>query len=240
MNIDTMQYIALAVAAYRLNGNCYLKDNVWDTEMVNVKAFSNKSILRTNLNVDHYSSDASNQPPMLNLTKTDMEEAVKIRDYTKKNLLKLLALQPGDQPSYEVSLYQKLNQKEIHAGDLGFVASAPMYYYNNKTRDEIEARLAKNESRYVGSLGGRVVLENLEIIRISFSINYQGYVVSGISENNLFLFFSSKNLESLKVGDKISIVGKVKDHLLEKDKYPMTKLNYVTIKGMENAPTITP
>ena len=115
-----------------------------------------------------------------------------------------------------------------------------MYYYNNKTRDEIEARLAKNESRYVGSLGGRVVLENLEIIRISFSINYQGYVVSGISENNLFLFFSSKNLESLKVGDKISIVGKVKDHLLEKDKYPMTKLNYVTIKGMENAPTITP
>ena len=225
MNIDTMQSIALAVAAYRLNGNCYLKDNVWDTEMVNVKAFSNKSILRTNLNVDHYSSDASNQPPMLNLTKTDMEEAVKIRDYTKKNLLKLLALQPGDQPSYEVSLYQKLNQKEIHAGDLGFVASAPMYYYNNKTRDEIEARLAKNESRYVGSLGGRVVLENLEIIRISFSINYQG---------------SSKNLESLKVGDKISIVGKVKDHLLEKDKYPMTKLNYVTIKGMENAPTITP
>lgn len=242
MNIDTMTSIALAVAAYNQNGKQYLKEDLWDNEVVKIKTFSNRNILRANLDVDYYSSDTkpTDRPPMLNVTGDDMAEAVKIRDYTRKSLLKLLALQPGEQPTYEVSLYQKLNQAEIHPGDLGFVASAPMYYYNNMQRDNISKRLEEMDSQHVGTLGGKVTLENLEVVRNSYSKTYSGHVIMGISENNLFLFFSSKDLKAISVGDTISINGRIKDHILEKDKYPMTKLHYVNIKGMENAPTITP
>lgn len=236
MNIDTMKSIALAVAAYKHNGNRYLKENVFDYyEGGQIISYTNKEIVRANLGVDHYSVDSKDRPPMLNVTQTDIDEAIKIKEYTKKNLLKLLALKPGDQPPYEVSLYQKLNQVEVQAGDLGYVASAPMYYYNNKKRDEINSRLEENKSQHVGTIGGKVSLENFEVTRNTWSDTYQGYVMQGLCEDNLYFFFTSHDVSKIKVGDTISLTGKVKAHLLEKDKYPMTKLNWVKIKGVDNA-----
>ena len=56
----------------------------------------------------------------------------------------------------------------------------------------------------------------------------------GLCDDNLFMFFTSKNIQHIKVGDRINLKGKVKDHILEKEKYPMTKLNYVQIEGVNN------
>ena len=62
----------------------------------------------------------------------------------------------------------------------------------------------------------------------------------GLCNDNLFIFFTDKNVSHIKIGDKINLKGKVKDHVLEKDKYPMIELKYVKIEGViDETPSTT-
>jgi hypothetical protein len=230
--IDTRDAMAVAVAAYQLNGNEYIKDKEWEPGVGNIKRWENREIVRQHFSADYYSS-GSVSPPSVVLTEEHYNIVDDIFQFSKKLLFKVLSTDPNSM-DYEVVLYQKMNQPTVTIPDLGYIASAPMYYYNTKRRDDLKRRLDEGKSQHVGSIGGRVDLINFEITRNHFSANFQGYVVMGLCDDNLFMFFTSKNIQHIKVGNRINLKGKVKDHILEKEKYPMTKLNYVQIEGVEN------
>jgi hypothetical protein len=90
------------------------------------------------------------------------------------------------------------------------------------------------DHKHVGKIGTKVVLADFEVISIFNSKNHGGFVVKGICDDALFMFYTQRNLESIKQGDKIQLEAKVKDHIIEKEKYAMTRIKYVTIKGLEN------
>ena len=230
--IDSKEAIAAAVAAWQLNGNNYLKEKEWYPEVGNIKRWENKEILSRYLRTDYY-SEGTISPPLVEVTEEHRAIADDIINYSKKLLFKVLAAEPNSM-DYEVVMYQKLNQSTVSVKDIGYIASAPMYYYGNTRKENLQRRLSEEKSQHVGSIGGRVVLKDFEVIRNHFSVNFQGYVVMGFCEDNLFLFFTNKNIQHIKVGDRINLIGKIKDHLLEKEKYPMTKLNYVHIEGVND------
>ena len=244
---NTMEALAVAVAAYEHNGNSYLKENKYeydyeqDTNNNTLKTvkWSNRSMLRDYYNVDVYSITAGDleRPPLLKITDEHRVTAEAIRLFTKKLLFKALSYDPKTNeqgfPPYDVSIFQKVNQEEVTVNDFGFIASAPLYYDKETYAIELAKRMAN--SQHVGTIGGRVSLIDLEVTRATWSNNYQTTIVQGLCDGNLYFFFSNAIIP-VKQGEKIEINGRIKNHVLEKDKYPMTKLSYVKIKGREDAP----
>jgi len=245
--LDTLEALAVAVAAYEHNGNSYLKENKYkyeydyeqDTNQSTIKSvtWSNRSILRMYYNIDVYSVEATDKhrPPLLKVTEEHRAKAEAIRNFTKKLLFKALAYDHKDNtnPPYDISIFQKVNQEEITVNDFGFIASAPLYYDKESYAIELEKRMAN--SQHAGSIGGRVSLIDFEVTRAIWSNNYQTTIVQGLCDGNLYFFFSNATVP-VKQGEKIEINGRIKSHVLEKDKYPMTKLSYVKIKGKEDVP----
>lgn len=243
--MDTLEALAVAVAAYEHNGNSYLKENKYeydyeqDTNQSTIKSvtWSNRSILRNYYNIDVYSITASEleRPPLLKITEEHRAKAQTIRNFTKKLLFKALAYDYKAEgfPPFDISIFQKVNQEEITVNDFGFIASAPLYYDKESYAIELEKRMAN--SQHAGSIGGRVSLIDFEVTRAIWSNNYQTTIVQGLCDSNLYFFFSN-TIVPVKQGEKIEINGRIKSHVLEKDKYPMTKLSYVKIKGREDAP----
>jgi hypothetical protein len=241
--LDTLEALAVAVAAYEHNGNSYLKENKYDydyekdTNQSTIKSvtWSNRSILRMYYNIDVYSVEATelSRPPLLKITEEHRAKAQDIRNFTKKLLFKALVYDHKAEgfPPFDISIFQKVNQEEITVNDFGFIASAPLYYDKETYAIELEKRMAN--SQHAGSIGGRVSLIDLEVTRAIWSNNYQTTIVQGLCDGNLYFFFSNATVP-VKQGEKIEINGRIKSHVLEKDKYPMTKLSYVKIKGKED------
>lgn len=239
IEFDTLEAIAVAVAAYEHNGS-YVKTSEYDYNanqpLPEIAKYPNKELVRAYFGVDHYSVDAP-RPPLVKITDEHRQKAEDIRNYSKKAVFKILGKKPVQDifgfdlslanGSYEENLYQILNQDKVKLFNLGFVASAPLYYANGKKRDHVKNRLNDLESNHVGTVGCKVSLTNFEVIRNDKSKNFPGNIVQGICEGNLFLYFASRGAEHIKVGDFINIEGKVKEHAMEKDTIPMTKLNYV-------------
>lgn len=230
--IGSREALAAAVAAWQINGNEYLKAKEWEPGVGNIKRWENKEIVRRFFSLDYYSTGAIS-PPAINLTEDHYRIADDMIQYSKKLLFKVLAADPNNH-DYEVVLYQRMNQPTITLNDLGYIASAPLYYYNQLRKNYVRDKLENGTNQHVGTLNGTVVLNNFEVIRNSWSNKFQGSVVQGLCDDNLFLFFTNKNVAHLKPGDKINLKGRVKDHILEKDIYPMTKLNYVHIEGIKD------
>ena len=239
--MDTLEALAVAVAAYEHNGNSYLKENKYeydyeqDTNQSTIKSvkWSNRSILRMYYNIDVYSEAATDldRPPLLKITEEHRAKAQDIRNFTKKLLFKALAYDHKAEgfPPFDISIFQKVNQEEITVYDFGFIASAPLYYDKESYAIELEKRMAN--SQHAGSISGRVSLIDFEVTRSIWSNNYQTNIVQGLCDGNLYFFFTGC---FVKQGEIVELTGRIKSHVLEKDKYPMTKLTYVKIKGKED------
>lgn len=234
---DTLEAIAVAVAAYEHNEG-YVKTSEYDynNNVPTQTKYPNKELVRAYFGVDHYSVDAP-RPPLVKVTDEHRQKAEDIRNYSKKAVFKILGKKPVQDifgfdlsissSNYEEQLYQILNQDKVKLFNLGFVASAPLYYTNGKRRDYTKTRLNEIESQHVGTVGGKVSLHKFEVIRNTKSKNFPGNIIQGICDGNLFLYFVSRGADHIKVGDFIDIEGKVKEHVMEQDTIPMTKLNYV-------------
>ena len=242
---DALETLAVAVACYEINQG-YVKATEYEHlaqghDGANSR-YANKTLLRAYYDLDYYSVD-SPRPPLVKVTEQHRMIAEDIRNYSKKEIFKVLSKKPAEEvsvfglnvlmntgPEYGEKLYQLINQETVNDYDFGYVASAPHYYEIGKSRDYRKRVLDTLDSKWVGSVGGRVFLENFEVLRCTKSKNFEGYVVQGTSDGNLFLYFTSKNCSHLRTGHKIKIQGKIKEHVMESDIIPMTKLNYVIEK----------
>jgi hypothetical protein len=74
----------------------------------------------------------------------------------------------------------------------------------------------------VGKIGTKVTL-SVEIVKASYSQNYGCYFISGITKENLSVFFATSNWgPNLTVGNTVNLTGKVKAH---RDGF-VSQLNY--------------
>jgi hypothetical protein len=90
----------------------------------------------------------------------------------------------------------------------------------------VDARLACCDQAHVGQLKDKVEL-TVEILRNNYSAKYNTWFVSGITDNNLAVFFAYR--EQLKSDQTLKIRGTVKRHADS-----ATQLNRVKIVGKES------
>jgi hypothetical protein len=91
--------------------------------------------------------------------------------------------------------------------DLSVITAMPQSYIKTLKRESIDARLARCDQAHAGQLGNKVEL-TVEILRNNYSAKYNTWFVSGITENNLAVFFAYR--EQLKSGQTLKIRGTVK------------------------------
>ena len=221
---DTLEVLAAAVAIYEYNKG-YIKTNefVNNGEDMYCKQFANREILRHQFMVDYY-SDTTERPIFVPIKDEHRIRAQEIRDYSKKEIFKLLNNDHG----YTTDLYSIINSEYATATHFGYIASAPFYFDNSKKKDFYTDKVKNIQSQHVGIIGTKVHLEDFEIIKNTKSNNYSGWIVLGICEGNLFMFFTkNEQFGKFDIGQKIAIEGIVKDHVMEQNITPMTKLNRV-------------
>lgn len=231
---DTLEVLAAAVAAFKYNKG-YIKQTEMATDELGQPLYrhSNKDILKGQFLIDHYSSNA--KPPLMKVTDADRYQANDIREYTKKEIFNVLA----NQQTYATQLYECINKETVSAADFGFVASAPFYYKNSKNKDYFKDRIKNIQSKHVGTIGAKVYLENFEVIKNNKSVNYPGWVVMGVCDGDLYLFFTrNEHIGRYEVGETVRIEGVIKDHVMEQNTIPMTKLFKVyESRIQQNVPT---
>lgn len=224
---DTLDILAAAVAIYEHNKGYHKnRENIITEDgKSSYVRFSNREILRHQFQLDYYSSgNGVTAPPLVKVYDRHFDKAKEIREYSKKELFNVLNNQQG----YTTDLYNIINHDTTIANSFGFIASAPFYYDNGVKRDFYKDKINDIQSQHVGLIGTKVYLTDFEIIKNNKSNNYPGWIVQGICEGNLFLFFSRhEGWGKLKHGDVINIDGIVKDHVMEQSTIPMTKLNKV-------------
>jgi len=109
--------------------------------------------------------------------------------------------------------------------DLSVITAMPQSYAKTLKKESVDARLARCDHAHAGQLGDKVELV-VEILRNNYSAKYNTWFVSGITDNNLAVFFAYR--EELKSDQTLKIRGTVK-RLVDR----ATQLNRVKIHKQE-------
>ena len=109
--------------------------------------------------------------------------------------------------------------------DLSVITAMPQSYAKTLKKESVDARLTRCDEAHAGKLGDKVEL-TVEILRNNYSAKYNTWFVSGITENNLAVFFAYR--EELKSDQTLKIRGTVK-RLVDR----ATQLNRVKIHEQE-------
>jgi len=92
--------------------------------------------------------------------------------------------------------------------DFSVITAMPHSYIKQLKKETVDARLARCNG-LIGNLGDKVEL-SIEILRNNYSAKYNTWFVSGITENNLAVFFAYR--EQLNSDQTLKIRGTVKRH----------------------------
>jgi hypothetical protein len=109
--------------------------------------------------------------------------------------------------------------------DLSVITAMPQSYAKQLKKESVDARLARCDQAHAGQVGDKVELV-VEILRNNYSAKYNTWFVSGITDNNLAVFFAYR--EELKSDQTLKIRGTVK-RLVDR----ATQLNRVKIHKQE-------
>ena len=155
------------------------------------------------------------------LTPEDYENGKKILSYYKGLLFKILRGTVLN--SFEKQVVSIIEKEQITTiYDVSIIASLPSSYERSLKRDIIKERLNFAKGGFISTVGSKVTLDDVEIIKNVFSVNFQTFFVTGITSLDQPLYFSHK--KELQVGSKISVTGTVKAH-----KENITQLNRVKV-----------
>ena len=91
--------------------------------------------------------------------------------------------------------------------DLSIITAMPQSYAKTLKKESVDARLARCDQDHVGQLKDKVELV-VEILRNNYSAKYNTWFVSGITNDNLAVFFAYR--EQLKSDQTLKIRGTVK------------------------------
>lgn len=207
--------ILFAAAAYAVRINAgYLKINEY-APFDYQKGTGGELIKRTNKEV--LLSALADQSL---LTPDDLEQGRLTRQFCQGLIMRQLV--HGNLSDYHKKLMECANEDEGRIADAGIVAYAPVMYSATAKREAITDRLQNADRDYVSTPGEKVKLM-VEVIRSSYSQQYNCFFITAITEDNKAVFFSFKR--GLELNQKYSIEGKVKAHKPDFQ----TQLNYVKI-----------
>lgn len=229
MNITRFKLVKrLGQFMYKRLVASYKADHVWaaacaaqriNNEYVKISAVMTDSTSNKRANI-RLMDDFLDKPH--NLTEADIENGKKIRAYYQAftfKILKNIKLNEFDHNAMTIASRDDI----VSNYQISVICSLPSCYERAVKHDMVQNRIDFANGGVISTVGSKVKVENLEVLKCFYSIKYDTSFVSAITPNDqVILFAYDKNIE---VGTIINIQGTVKAHL---DK-STTKLNRVKI-----------
>jgi hypothetical protein len=194
---------AAACGAQRINGT-YVK-------MVTSYA-TNEEILPNSLQTPAKETNRMIMDRLLHdtslITSEDRTQAELVRNYYKGLTFKIL--QGKKLSEFDNNAMVFANRDVIESNyDIAVIASLPASYQRAVKRDNDVRKLENASGGHIGTVGQKVTV-NVEVVRSSFSQQYNVYFISGVTTDDQAVFFSYK--EPIDSGKLIVAQGTVKRH----------------------------
>lgn len=207
---------AAACAAQRINGD-YVKivTSYATNEEILPNSLQTPTKLTNRMIMDRLLADKSE------ITEADREQAQAVRSYYKGLTFKIL--QGKNLSEFENNAMVFANRDVIESNfEIAVIASLPSCHERAVKRDNDNRKLENARGGLIGRVGDKVKV-NVEVVRSSFSQQYNTYFISGVTTDDQAVFFSYK--EPIDSGKLIIAEGTVKRHGDN-----ITQLNRVKVK----------
>lgn len=192
LNLNADDVWGAACAAQRINGS-YVKSVIEGSGSV---AETNRQIM------DRFIADTSL------ITEADREQAETVRKYYKGLTFKIL--QGKKLNDFDNTAMVIANRDVIeNTYDVAVIASLPSCYLRAVERDNKNRKLENASGGFIGRLGDKVKV-NVEVVRSTFSQQWNTYFVSGVTTDDKAVFFSYK--QPIDSGKLVVAEGTVKRH----------------------------
>ena len=220
--------LAVAYAAYRINGNTYTKDTRRFSCDENKTQFDNKSLVRYYWEKKLGTRDAQYLPSdfeMFEPTEADYASVQEALKWMKRYVM----LGLGELDGFKADMVKELSQDEVAVKGMGRIAFAPEFI----ARDQHETGLKKTirieyrDSKYIEPVGEKVETV-VEVLDKRYSSQWESYNYTCVTTDGNLVSFMNKFDHA--VGARKRIKAKVKSHtknrLFSADE---TRLNYVKL-----------
>lgn len=194
VNFNADDVWSAACAAQRINGS-YVKLALISESDPSLTKLSNRMI------VQQFLADP------FTITDEDREEGKKVRSFFQAYTFKILQGKALNEFNNTAMLIA--NRDVITSTyDVAVIASLPASYERGVKLQTVEQRINWARGGYVGSVGNKIEIANLEVLKCIYSEKWGTHFATCITSEDQVLFFAIKN--RLEVGKTISIQGAVK------------------------------
>jgi hypothetical protein len=201
----TILALAATCAAYRINGDQYLKydvpSTIWDHETHTEVANPNKATSNKNLIVNALTNSEL-------ITEADHQQALLLEHYFKGKLMAFLGEQLTD---FENKMFTLATNEEVTPRDVGIIAYMPAHYAIKKAQETVVDRLQSCQRDYLAPPNERIET-TIEVVRNVYSEKYSCCFITAITDDNKRVFFAYSGKTQLSVQQKYSIKATVKRH----------------------------
>ena len=218
--------LAVAYAAYRINGETYIKDTRRFSCEENKTQFNNKSLVRYYWTKKLNMSDAQYLPTDFEMFEPTEEDYASVQEALKW-MKRYVMLGLADLDDFKRDMVTELSQDEVKVMGMGRIAFAPEFI----KRDQHESGLKKTirveyrDSKHIEPVGDKID-DVIEILDKRYSSQWESFNYTAVTtEGNLVSFM---NKFELNINDMRRVKAKIKaltkNKLFEANE---TRLNYL-------------
>jgi hypothetical protein len=194
VNFNADDVWGAAVAAQRTNGK-YVKLSMISESDPSINQQSNRQIVNSLL-ADPFT-----------ITDEDREQGKQVRTFFQAFTFKILQGKALNEFNNTAMLIA--NRDVITSDyDVAVITSLPSSYERGVKQQTLEQRINFARGGYVGTVGNKIQLANVEVLKCVYSEKWGTHFATGITNEDQVVFFAIKN--KLEVGNTISIQGTVK------------------------------
>ena len=219
---STQEALALAYAAYRTNGNEYIKETRRFSTEGNDPIYSNKELIKFTVEAKEGRWIPDDFTP-LEVNEADYASVEDCRAHFKRYTL--LAL--GELSDFTKSILEVVSADEHKKID-GRIAYVPQFVVNERKENALkkEIRVEYRDSQHLGKEGDAVE-GVVKILEVRWSNQYERYNYNGVIDGNLVSFMNAHkhDIDTMK-RIKAKVKRQQKNRLFS---VPETRLNYVKL-----------
>ena len=220
--------LAVAYAAYRFNGETYIKDTRRFSCEENKTQFDNKSLVRYYWEKKLNTSDAQYLPSDFEMFEPTEEDYASVQEALKW-MKRYVMLGLGALDGFKADMVKELSQDEVKVMGMGRIAFAPEFIKRDQHENGLkkEIRVEYRDSVHLGEEKDNVEAV-IKILDKRYSAQWESYNYTAVTTDGNLVSFMNKFEQN--IGDMKRIKAKVKaqtkNRLFDANE---TRLNYVKL-----------
>ena len=221
--------LAVAYAAYRINGETYIRDTRRFSCEENKTQFDNKSLVRYYWTKKLNMSDAQYLPTDFEMFEPTEEDYASVQEAIKW-MKRYVMLGLGELDNFKADMVTELTQDEVKVmGTMGRIAFAPEFIKRDQHESGLkkEIRIEYRDSQHLGKEKESVEAV-VKILDKRYSARWESYNYTAVTTDGNLVSFMNKFEQN--IGDMKRIKAKVKSQTKNKlFEANETRLNYVKL-----------